>query len=58
MTDERHSTFRDASSDRSAASHVPDTPQTRSPSYTLAFADEEFITRDALRPASMAARLV
>ncbi|MEM9430152.1 MAG: LOG family protein [Pseudomonadota bacterium] len=30
--------------------HVPDTPQTRSPSYRLAFADPEFLTREDLRP--------
>ncbi|MEY8841267.1 LOG family protein [Cribrihabitans sp. XS_ASV171] len=58
MTDERHSTFRDASLDRSTARDVPDTPQTRSPSYTLAFADEEFITRDALRPVRLQLELL
>jgi len=29
---------------------VPDTPQTRSPAYALAFADDAFLCRDELRP--------
>ena len=50
MKDDRHSPFRDAYTDRQAAEGVPDTPQTRSPAYALAFADEEFLCRDELRP--------
>ena len=34
---------------RSARLHV-DSPQTRSPSYKLAFQDEEFLLRDECRP--------
>ena len=29
---------------------VPDTPQTRSPAYRLAFDDSEFLSSEALRP--------
>lgn len=35
--------------DRTAARTVPDTPQTRSPAYKLAFADEDFLCREDLR---------
>ena len=50
MNDHRKSAFRDANTDIDAVSHVPDTPQTRSPAYRLAFADEDFLCRDAMRP--------
>lgn len=50
MKDQRNSPFRDAGLDRSTASHVPDTAQTRSPAYRLAFADEDFLCREELRP--------
>ena len=36
--------------DLHAARSVPDTPQTRSPTYRLAFADDDFLTRRELRP--------
>ncbi|PJE27809.1 hypothetical protein SAMN06297129_0226 [Pseudooceanicola antarcticus] len=50
MTDDtRHSRFRDAESDRATASEVPQTAQTVSPSYRLAYADEEFLLRDEMR---------
>ena len=49
MKDDRHSPFRDASTDRHAAEDAPDTPQTRAPAYRLAFADDEFLCRDELR---------
>jgi uncharacterized protein (TIGR00730 family) len=35
--------------DLKRAEHVPDTPQTRSPAYRLAFADNDFLTRRELR---------
>ena len=41
--------LRDAHQDAETADDVPSTPQTRSPSYKLAFADEEFLLRDELR---------
>ncbi len=42
-------TFPSAKEDRAAAKRVPDTPQTRSPAYRLAYDDQEFILRDDLR---------
>ncbi len=48
--DNRRHPFRDSSQDREEARHVPDTPQTRSPAYALAFADPDFMLRDELRP--------
>ncbi|WP_373356037.1 LOG family protein [Pseudoroseicyclus sp. CXY001] len=42
--------LRDSREDRTSARFVPDTPQTRSPTYRLAFADEDFLTREELRP--------
>ena len=42
--------FPDAVKDMARAKQVPDTPQTRSPAYRLAFADPEFLTREELRP--------
>lgn len=58
MKDDRHSPFRDAHTDRRAAEGVPDTPQTRSPAYALAFADEEFLYRDELRPVRLQLELL
>ncbi|WP_292289444.1 LOG family protein [Marivita sp.] len=58
MNDHRNSPFRDASLDRSTASHVPDTPQTRSSSYRLAFADDEFMFREELRPVRLQLELL
>ncbi|WP_171101455.1 MULTISPECIES: TIGR00730 family Rossman fold protein [unclassified Ruegeria] len=58
MKEDRHSPFRDAQTDRSTASEVPDTPQTRSPAYRLAFADDEFLCRDELRPVRLQLELL
>jgi uncharacterized protein (TIGR00730 family) len=58
MKDDRHSPFRDAHTDRKSAEGVPDTPQTRSPSYPLAFADGEFMLRDELRPVRLQLELL
>ncbi|WP_223425178.1 LOG family protein [Tateyamaria pelophila] len=58
MKDDRHSPFRDAHTDRTAAQGVPNTPQTRSPSYTLAFADNEFLCREDLRPVRLQLELL
>ncbi|MET4102677.1 uncharacterized protein (TIGR00730 family) [Roseovarius sp. MBR-78] len=58
MNDDRHSLFRDAQSDRSSAEQVPDTPQTRAPAYRLAFADEDFLCRDELRPVRLQLELL
>jgi uncharacterized protein (TIGR00730 family) len=58
MDDDRHSRFRDARSDRRAASEVPDTPQTQSAAYRLAFADEDFMCREELRPVRLQLELL
>ncbi len=39
-----------AGEDMADARLEPATPQTRSPSYRLAYADQEFLLRDELRP--------
>ena len=57
MTD-RRSPFRDAQADRSSASGVPDTPQTRAPAYRLAFADDDFLCDEALRPVRLQLELL
>lgn len=57
-TDDRTSPFRDAGTDRTTAAHVPDTPQTRAPAYRLAFADDEFLCRDELRPVRLQLELL
>ena len=42
--------FPNAEADLTQAQEVPDTPQTRAPAYRLAFADDDFLCRDELRP--------
>ena len=56
--DDRLSPFRDAHTDRDTAEHVPDTPQTRAPAYRLAFADDDFLCRDELRPVRLQLELL
>ncbi|WP_372892587.1 TIGR00730 family Rossman fold protein [Rhodosalinus sp.] len=58
MTDDRRSPFPDAGADRSTAEHLPQTPQTRSPAYRLAFDDEDFLLRDELRPVRLQLELL
>ena len=60
MTDDRHanSPFRDAGTDIRTAHDVPDTPQTRAPAYRLAFADDDFLCRDELRPVRLQLELL
>lgn len=48
MTKRTHP-LRDSRSDRAAASQTPDTPQTRSPAYRLAFTDDDFLCREDMR---------
>lgn len=48
--DHRRHPFRRSGQDCDVASHMPDTPQTRSPAFALAFADPEFMCRNELRP--------
>jgi len=45
-----HSRFPGAEQDIKTAKAIPDTPQTRHPSYSLAFADNDFLCREELRP--------
>lgn len=49
MTEDRISRFRDAGEDSRHAQGLPDTPQARSPSYRLAYADPDFLLRDEMR---------
>lgn len=56
--DNRRYPFRRSAQDREEASHVPDTPQTRSPAYALAFADPDFMCRDELRPVRLQLELL
>ena len=58
MTEDRQSPFRDAQTDFKTAHDVPDTPQTRAPAYQLAFADEDFLLRDELRPVRLQLELL
>jgi uncharacterized protein (TIGR00730 family) len=58
MTEHRRSPFRDARADSRTAIETPDTPQTRSPSYRLAFSDNEFLCRDELRPVRLQLELL
>jgi uncharacterized protein (TIGR00730 family) len=44
--------------DAARADHVPDTPQTRAPSYRLAFNDRDFMLRDELRPVRLQLELL
>lgn len=58
MSQDPRTRFRNAHTDRSSAKHVPDTPQTRDPAYRLAFADEDFLCQDALRPVRLQLELL
>lgn len=58
MIDDRRSPFRDAHTDRDTAEHVPVTPQTQSPAYRLAFADDDFLCREELRPVRLQLELL
>ncbi len=50
--------FRHSHEDREAAHQIPDTPQTRSPAYRLAFDDDAFLCRDELRPVRLQLELL
>lgn len=54
----RQGPFPDAEQDLRTAEGIPDTPQTRAPSYRLAFADDEFLCRDELRPVRLQLELL
>ncbi|MFK7761954.1 MAG: TIGR00730 family Rossman fold protein [Roseobacter sp.] len=53
-----HHPLRRAQTDRKAIREVPDTPQTRAPEYRLAFADEDFLCREELRPVRLQLELL
>ena len=44
--------------DMETAHRIPETPQTRAPAYRLAFADNEFMTREELRPVRLQLELL
>lgn len=50
MKDERKRVFPDAHQDIEIAREIPQTPQTMSPAYRLAFTDDDFLCRDEMRP--------
>lgn len=50
--------FRDSHQDREASHHIPDTEQTRSKAYRLAFDDPDFLCRDELRPVRLQLELL
>jgi len=59
MTDDtRQHPFRHSGQDREAAQQIPDTPQTRSGVYKLAFDDLDFLLRDELRPVRLQLELL
>ncbi|UWQ18486.1 LOG family protein [Jannaschia sp. M317] len=59
MTDhDRRHPLRHSREDVETAHGVPDTPQTRSPAYRLAFADEDFLCREELRPVRLQLELL
>ncbi len=58
MTDNRNHPFRDSHQDAETAKHLPDTPQTRSPAYRLAYSDMDFMCREELRPVRLQLELL
>lgn len=48
----------DARGDIERARHIPDTPQTRSPTHRLAFADTDFLAREDMRPVRLQLELL
>ena len=59
MKDEpRTHPLRTSKQDVKTARLIPDTPQTRAPTYRLAFADPEFLTRAELRPVRLQLELL
>ncbi|MDO1580844.1 LOG family protein [Rhizobium oryzicola] len=50
--------LKDSSVDKLRARAIPKTPQTDSPSYRLAYADDDFLCRDELRPVRLQLELL
>lgn len=58
MKDDNKRVFPDAHQDIETTKDIPDTPQTRAPAYRLAFADNDFLCRDELRPVRLQLELL
>ena len=58
MNKQRRAPFPDARQDIETFKTIPDTPQTRSPAYRLAFSDPDFLCQDALRPVRLQLELL
>ncbi len=58
MNQKKQRRFPDIHTDITRAKEVPDTPQTRSPTYTLPIDDHDFLTRDELRPVRLQLELL
>lgn len=58
MKDEITRVFPDARQDIDTCRQTPQTPQTQAPAYRLAFADNEFLCRDELRPVRLQLELL
>lgn len=58
MKDDLGRLFPDARQDIDQCETIPDTPQTRAPAYRLAFADDDFLLRDELRPVRLQLELL
>ena len=56
--DEARHAFRDIHKDVASAEAEPETPQTRAPSYRLAFTDTDFMLREELRPVRLQLELL
>nr|WP_111301587.1 LOG family protein [Paracoccus saliphilus] len=56
--DSRNTLIRDSGQDLESVRQTPDTPQTRAPSYRLAFADNDFLLREELRPVRLQLELL
>jgi uncharacterized protein (TIGR00730 family) len=55
---DRWDPLRDSGADRSRAERIPPTPQSASPSYRLAYADDDFLCREELRPVRLQLELL
>lgn len=58
MNDPRSHVFRDSHQDIETTRQIPETAQTRSPAYRLAFADNDFLCREELRPVRLQLELL
>ncbi len=56
--DDRWDPLADSGTDRSRARRIPETPQSASPSYRLAYADDDFMCREELRPVRLQLELL